>query len=58
MFWRTKARKEAAAEREREQEESLKRLKEVLEIRSKSPDPPTVGVYSPRTPVASWSRFQ
>jgi hypothetical protein len=53
MFWRTKTKREAAAEREREHEEFLKRLREVLEIPSEYLDPPTVGVRSTRTPMAS-----
>ena len=53
MFWLTKSKREAAAERARTQEESLKRLREVLEIRSESPDPPTVGVHITRTPMAA-----
>jgi len=52
MFWLTRTKREAAAEREREHEEFLKRLGEVLEVRLESRDLPTVGVHSTPTPMA------
>ena len=53
MFWLTKRQTEAEAERAKEQEEFLKRLSEVLEIRLESPDPPAAGVRSTRAPLAA-----
>lgn len=53
MFWLKRTKRQTAAERARMQEEFLKRLREVLEIHSESPDPATVGVRSTRAPMAS-----
>jgi hypothetical protein len=53
MFWSTKREREEATERARETEEFLKRLKEVLEIRSECPDPPGAGVCNTRAPMAA-----
>jgi hypothetical protein len=53
MFWQTKRKREAEAERAREHEQFLRRLGEVLDIRLESPAPPEVGVRNTRAPVAA-----